>query len=86
MLLVSLTSSLEDLWSVRRDGVVLSRGLSLRMAVRVAREVARAEHLRNGSGIRVEMHGAGEPIVLEVLESSRLAAKSAVPATMLAGV
>lgn len=63
MMPVSLTPA-ADLWNIRRNGITLFHGLALGAAIKLAREVARDEHLRSGRDTCVEMHGLGEPILL----------------------
>jgi hypothetical protein len=64
MMLVSLTPTAADLWNIRRGNIILFRGLTLGQAIKLAREIARDEHLRRGHDIGVEMPGVDGPINL----------------------
>lgn len=64
MMFVSLTPATADLWNIRRGNVTLFRELSLGQAIKLAREIARDEHLRSGCDICVEMPGVDGPIRL----------------------
>lgn len=64
MVLVSLVPATSDLWDIRRGRVVIFRDLALGAAIKLARELARDEHLRSGREIRVEMPGVDGAICL----------------------
>ncbi|WP_426663672.1 hypothetical protein [Rhodanobacter aciditrophus] len=64
MTLVSLTPTAADRWSIRRGNTTLFRELPLGPAIKLAREIARDEHLRRGHDTCVEMPGVGGPISL----------------------
>ncbi|HKR77774.1 MAG TPA: hypothetical protein VJR95_14040 [Rhodanobacter sp.] len=64
MMLVSLSPATADLWNIRRGNITLFHGLTLGQAIKLAREIARDEHLRRGHDIGVEMPGVGGPISL----------------------
>jgi hypothetical protein len=64
MVTYSLKQSPEGLWSVSRSGFHLFSDLRLGPAIRLAREVARDEHLRSGRIVCVEMPGPESSIRL----------------------
>lgn len=64
MMLVSLTPTAADRWNIRRGNTTLFRELSLGPAIKLAREIARDEHLRHGRDTCVEMPGIDGPINL----------------------
>jgi len=64
MVTYSLKQSPEGLWCVCRLGFSLFSDLRLGAAIKLAREVARDEHLRSGRPVCVEMPGMGSSIRL----------------------
>ena len=64
MVLVLLTPAVADLWNIRRGNITLFRELALGPAIKLARELARDEHLRSGRDTCVEMSSGGGPIRL----------------------
>lgn len=76
MLFVSLTPAAADRWNIRRGNVTLFRGLTLGEAIRLAREIARDEHLRRGHDIEVEMPGVDGPVSLALYVKSSIDATS----------
>jgi hypothetical protein len=64
MVTYMLKQSAEGLWNVSRSGVSLFSDLRLGSAIRLAREVARDEHLRSGRIVCVEMPGLESSIRL----------------------
>lgn len=75
MVTYSLKQSLDGSWCVCRLGFSLFSDLRLGAAIKLAREVARDEHMRSGRSVCVEMPGteasirlaqyAGQAAVLE---------------------
>lgn len=57
MVTYSLKQSLDGSWCVGRLGFSLFSNLRLGEAIRLAREVARDEHVRSGRSVCVEMPG-----------------------------
>ena len=72
MVTYSLKQSNEGHWSVWRSGLSLFGDLRLAAAIKLAREVARDEHLRSGCAVCVEMPGPASSIRL--VKFSRAAA------------
>lgn len=64
MMLVSLIPTTADLWNIRRGNITLFHELTLGAAIKLAREIARDEHLRSGRDTCVEMPGVSTPISL----------------------
>ncbi|WP_114241124.1 hypothetical protein [Dyella sp. C9] len=64
MVTYSLKQSADGRWSVCRSGFTLFSGLHLEPAIRLAREVARDEHLRSRRAVSVEMPGTDSSIRL----------------------
>jgi hypothetical protein len=64
MVTYSLKQSTDGRWSVCRSGFTLFSGLRLGPAIRLAREVARDEHLRSSRTVYVEMPGTESSIRL----------------------
>ncbi|WP_266158508.1 hypothetical protein [Dyella silvatica] len=64
MITYSLKQSVEGVWSISRSGFSLFSDLRLGPAIKLAREVARDEHLRSGRIVRVEMPGPSTNIRL----------------------
>lgn len=64
MVTYSLKQSQEGSWCVCRVGFSLFSGLRLADAIRLAREVARDEHVRSGRSVCVEMPGTDASIRL----------------------
>lgn len=64
MMRVSLVPATASLWSIRRSGITLFREMTLGAAIKLAREVARDEHLCSGRDTCVEMPGVDGPILL----------------------
>lgn len=64
MVTYSLRQSSDGLWCVCRSGFSLFSDLRLGAAIKLAREVARDEHLRSGRPVCVEMPGMGSSIRL----------------------
>lgn len=64
MITYSLKQSVEGVWSISRSGFSLFSDLRLGPAIKLAREVARDEHLRSGRVVRVEMPGPSANIRL----------------------
>jgi len=60
----SLKESAAGQWSVCRGSITLFSQLRLGPAIRLAREVARDEHLRSGRNVCVEMPGPTSAIEL----------------------
>ena len=71
-MLVSLSPTSAGLWDVRRSNVTLFHDLPLAGAIRLARELARDEHMRCGREISVEMPCIGGPIRLALYERRML--------------
>ncbi len=57
MITYSLKETGRGQWSVCRAGISLFSGLPLASAIRLAREVARDEHLRSARDVCVEIPG-----------------------------
>ncbi|WP_201315757.1 hypothetical protein [Dyella sp. EPa41] len=70
MVTYSLKQSAEGQWNVCRSGASLFTHLQLPAAIRLAREVARDEHLRSGRSVCVEMPGTESTIRLAQFASS----------------
>lgn len=70
MVIYSLNQSAEGQWNVCRSGASLFSDLQLPDAIRLAREVARDEHLRSGRSVCVEMPGTESTIRLAQFEPS----------------
>lgn len=64
MVTYSLKQSTDGSWSVCRLGSSLFSDLRLGSAIKLAREVARDEHLRSGRSVCVEMPGTDTSIRL----------------------
>jgi hypothetical protein len=64
MVIYSLKQSSDGQWNVCRSGASLFSDLQLSAAIRLAREVARDEHLRFGRSVCVEMPGTESTIRL----------------------
>jgi hypothetical protein len=64
MVLYTIKQNPAGPWSIQRMGSSLFDDLQLAAAIRLARAVARDEHLRNGLAIRVELHDAAHVILL----------------------
>lgn len=64
MVIITLESSAMGYWSVCRSRVTLFDDLRLGVAIRLAREVARDEHLRSHRDVCVEMPGPSSTIRL----------------------
>ena len=64
MMPVSLVPATSSLWNIRRSGVTLFREMTLGAAIKLARELARDEHLSSGRDTCVEMPGVDGSIRL----------------------
>jgi len=57
MVIYALKEATDGQWSVCRSGCSLFNNLRLAAAIKLAREVARDEHMRSGRPVCVEMPG-----------------------------
>jgi hypothetical protein len=64
MVTIELKASTKGSWSVCRSHVALFSDMQLAPAIKLAREMAREEHLRSGRQICVEMPGPQSTIIL----------------------
>ncbi|MEP6898704.1 MAG: hypothetical protein ABI870_09250 [Rhodanobacter sp.] len=64
MVLYTIAQTPAGPWSVRRQGLALFNDMQLAAAIRLARTVARDEHVRSHRTVRVEMRDAAHVIPL----------------------
>lgn len=64
MMRVLLAPAVSGLWNIRRGNLTLFRDLPLAPAIKLARQLARDEHVRCGRDMMVEMLCADAPILL----------------------
>ena len=64
MVTILLKPKANGSWSISRCHVTLFSDLQLGLAIKLAREMARDEHLRSGREMRVEMPGPFPSVVL----------------------
>lgn len=64
MVTIVLKSKADGSWTVHRCHISLFSDLQLGMAIKLAREIARDEHVRSGREVRVELSGPFPTLVL----------------------